>query len=147
MGKLYMDQNPSSPTLLVNTQMVPGVQPVQSIVNSNYSGVIQNSEKIVFQDREVTVEIEKIVYVDKPITIYETKEVEVIKEVPVYQDRIVYKDVIREVEVPTIQIRDVFHDRIVEIPRITVRYKIPDWGYFVFGIQSLMLVLSILIKK
>ena len=140
MGKLYTDHSPNNPTVvLTNTQIVSGVQPVlvaQALVQE-YSAP---APQFIYQDRETIKEVQKIVYVDVPTTIYETKEV--IKEVPLIQERIVYKDVIKEVLVPTIQIKE----RIVEIPRITVQFKVPDWCYLTIGVESLVLVLMLLMK-
>jgi hypothetical protein len=96
------------------------------------------------QEKIVEVIVEKIVYVDKPTTVYETKEIEVIKEVPIYKDRIVEKEVIKEIEKPIITMRDVFHEKIVEVPKIILQKKIPNWVWSVMGIQALGIIILLI---
>lgn len=158
MGKFVTIHDPENETVSVDamgsistqTQMLPGIQPLyvqQGPVQGTFSpsAQIAELERLNLQPETVKIEIiEKIVYVDRPITLYETKEVEVIKEVPVYQDRIVEKIV--EVDKPTIHIRDVYHDRVVEIPRITVQKKVPDWAWAVMSIEAVIIAMSVLLK-
>lgn len=97
----------------------------------------------------VTKEVEKVIYVDNPVEVI--KEVEVVKYVTVESvkevevEKLVYVDkpieIIKEVQVEVIKEVPV----IIEIPKITVREKVPNWAILVMGIQLVLIVTLLLI--
>jgi len=79
---------------------------------------------------EVIKEVEVPVYIDRPFEV--VKEVMVEVKVPVIEERIVLKDVIKEiikevrVEVPVERIVEV--EKIIKIPVLEIRTRIPYWA-------------------
>lgn len=159
MGKFVTIHNPENEmvsvdaegSISVQSEMVPGVQPI--IVPTGPSNFMP-SQKVfdssgallpeIMKPETTKIEIvEKVIYVDRPVEVI--KEVQVPVEKIVYQDRIVEKEVIKEVPKNTVEIRDIVHERIVEIPKIVVQRKAPEWCYLVMGAEALLIALFALI--
>jgi hypothetical protein len=150
MAKLTTIHNPENEmvqvdgSISVSPEMVQGVQPLSvpmvminpPMMTSEPAVIrVEAEPRIVEVIKEVKIpveiikEVEKIVYVDRPV-----------EEVQVEVEKIVE----RKVEVPVEVIKESV--KVIEIPKITIKEKVPAWAILVMCSEAVLLLASLLLK-